>query len=145
MLFRSLAMAWVKLDTDLLKTHLADSEQEALNTVAVEADNILQEECHHWAEAWRGRIKKYHVIDRREDYVPTQLLAFILIHVRYSSFTRLPGMETLLDKLRQREWEYANQVFENPDKVAIDEPEEPEEDVNEPMVVVDPRNYFLDC
>lgn len=138
-------MAWVKLDTDLLKTHLADSEQEALNTVAVDANDILQAECDHWAEAWRGRIKKYHTIDRRAGYVPTQLLAFILVHVRYSSFSRLPGMETLLDQIRRREWDAANDIFKNPELVAIDEPEEPEEDESGPLIEVPPRNYFLDC
>lgn len=137
-------MAWLELNKDLLRTHLADSEIEALNTAAVETENILQEECHRWADAWRGRLRKVMTIDRRADYVPSELLTFILIHVRYSSFTRLPGMEPLLDRLRQREWDLANELFDHPDKVAIEEPEEPEEDDGEPMVVVDPRNFFLD-
>ena len=135
---------WLELNKDLLRTHLADSEIEALNTAAVETENILQEECHRWAEAWRGRLRKVMVIDRRDDYVPSELLTFILIHVRYSSFTRLPGMEPLLDRLRQREWDLANDLFDHPDKVAIEEPEEPEEDDTDPMIVVDPRNFFLD-
>ena len=135
---------WLHLDKDLLRTHLADSEIEALNTAAVETENILQEECHRWAESWRGRLRKVMTIDRREDYVPSELLTFILIHVRYSSFTRLPGMEPLLDRLRQREWDLANDMFDHPDKVAIEEPEEPEEDDGDPMIVVNPRNFFLD-
>lgn len=135
---------WLELNKDLLRTHLADSEIEALNTAAVETENILQEECHRWAEAWRGRLRKVMTIDRREDFVPSELLTFILIHVRYSSFTRLPGMEPLLDRLRQREWDLANDMFDHPDKVAIEEPEEPEEDDGDPMIVVNPRNFFLD-
>ena len=138
-------MSWLKLTPELLKTHLADSEQDALNTAAVEADNILAEECHNIAAAWRGRIRKYHSIDAREDYVPSQLLQFILIHVRYASFTRLPQMESLLDKLRQEEWRRANQVFDDPEYIDLDEPEEPEESSTSPIIEVDPRNFFLDC
>ena len=134
---------WIELTPELLKTHLADSEQDALNTTAVEADNILAEECHNVAEAWRGRLKKYTSIDKRTDYVPSELLQFILIHVRYASFTRLPQMESLLDKLRQEEWRRANQIFDDPTLIDIEEPEDPE-DPTGPMIEVDPRNYFLD-
>ena len=135
---------WLELTPDLLKTHLADSEQEALNMTAVESNNILAEECHNVAEAWRGRLRKVCVVDKRADYVPSELLQFILIHVRYASFTRLPQMESLLDKLRQEEWRRANQIFDDPTLIEIEDPEEPEDEGN-PMVVVDPRNYFLDC
>ena len=135
---------WLELTPELLKTHLADSEQEALNMTAVESDNILAEECHNVAEAWRGRLRKITIVDRRNDYVPSELLQFILIHVRYASFTRLPQMESLLDKLRQEEWRRANQIFDDPTLIEIEEPEEPEDDT-QPFIEVDPRNYFLDC
>lgn len=135
---------WLELTPDLLKTHLADSEQEALNMTAVESNNILAEECHHIAEAWRGRLRKVCVVDKRADYVPSELLQFILIHVRYASFTRLPQMESLLDKLRQEEWRRANQIFDDPTLIEIEDPEEPE-DETQPFIEVDPRNYFLDC
>lgn len=134
---------WLKLTPELLKTHLADSEQEALNMTAVESENILAQECHNIAEAWRGRLKKLTIIDKRADYVPSELLQFILIHVRYASFTRLPQMESLLDKLRQEEWRRANQIFDDPTLIAIEEPEDPDEE-SDPMIVVDPRNFFLD-
>ena len=134
---------WLKLTPELLKTHLADSEQEALNMTAVESENILAQECHNIAEAWRGRLKKLTIIDKRTDYVPSELLQFILIHVRYASFTRLPQMESLLDKLRQEEWRRANQIFDDPTLIAIEEPEDPDEE-SDPMIVVDPRNFFLD-
>lgn len=134
---------WLKLTPELLKTHLADSEQEALNMTAVESENILAQECHNIAEAWRGRLKKLTIIDKRADYIPSELLQFILIHVRYASFTRLPQMESLLDKLRQEEWRRANQIFDDPTLIAIEEPEDPDEE-SDPMIVVDPRNFFLD-
>ena len=138
---------WLELNPSLLRTHLADSEILALETAATTADvdNILKEETHNIAEAWRGRLKKGHVIDKRRDYVPSELLQFILIHVRYASFTRLPNMETLLDKLRQKEWDRANELFDHPEKVAIEDPEE--EYIDDPtpaLMFVDPRNYWLD-
>lgn len=138
---------WLLLDPSLLRTHLADSEIIALETAATTADvdNILNEEVHNVAEAWRGRLKKGHAIDKRTDYVPSELLQFILIHVRYASFTRLPNMETLLDKLRQKEWDRANEIFDNPGRIAIEDPED--EYIDDPtpaLMFVDPRNYKLD-
>jgi len=138
---------WLELNPSLLRTHLADSEILALETAATTADvdNILKEETHNIAEAWRGRLKKGHPIDKRTDYVPSELLHFILIHVRYASFTRLPNMETLLDKLRQKEWDRANEIFDNPGRITIEDPEE--EYIDDPtpaLMFVDPRNYWLD-
>lgn len=137
---------WIKLTPELLRTHLADAEIQALETTATTADvdNVLKEETHNVAESWRGRIKKYHAIDRRKDYVPSELLQFILIHVRYASYTRLPQMETLLDKLRQEEWRRANQIFDDPNLIDIEEPEDPEESSTDPIFSVDPTHYFLD-
>ena len=139
---------WQKLTPDLLRTHLAEPEITALETAATtsDVDSILAEEAHNVAASWRGRIKKEHSIDKRADYVPSELLQFILIHVRYASFTRLPNMETLLDKLRQEEWRRANAIFDDPFKIDIEDPEEEYIEVSSigPIVEVDPRNYRLD-
>lgn len=136
-------MAWLKLTPDLLRTHLADSEIAALDSTAVESDDILAQESHWVAEAWRGRLKKIAIIDKREDYVPSELLTFILVHVRQRSYTRLPAMEPLLTKLRQDEIRRADQIFDDPSLIEIEDPEEPEDDT-EPYIVVNPRNFFLD-
>ena len=138
-------MAWLKLTPDLLRTHLADSEISALDMTAVESNDILAQECHLVAAAWRGRLKKIAIIDRREDYVPIELLTFILVHVRQRSYTRLPAMEPLLTKLRQDEIRRADEIFDNPSLVEIEDPEEPEEDDSGPMIEVPPRNFYLDC
>lgn len=139
---------WLKLTPELLRTHLAEPEIQALETAETTSDvaNILAEETHNVAESWRGRIKKGHSIDRRKDYVPSELLQFILIHVRFASYTRLPQMETLLDKLRQEEWRRANQIFDDPFDIDIEDPEEEfiEESSTAPIVVVDRCNYRLD-
>lgn len=136
---------WIELTPALLRTHLAEPEITALETAATTADvdNILKEETHNIAEAWRGRLRKGMLIDKRIDYVPSELLTFILIHVRYSSYTRLPNMESLLDKLRQEEWRRANAIFDDPFKISIEPPEEPEPEPD-PWVVVNPNNYRLD-
>lgn len=139
---------WIHLTPSLLRTHLADPEIQALETAATTADvaNILNEEVHNVAEAWRGRLRKGIRIDKRTDFVPSELLQFILIHVRYASFTRLPNMETLLDKLRQKEWDRANKIFDDPFYIDIEEPEEEyaEESSTGPIVHVDRTNYRLD-
>ena len=130
---------WIELNSNELRTHLAVPELSALETTEVEdledgQDNreaveaILQAACHNIAETWRGRLRTVTQVDRRTDYIPTELLQYILVHVRYSAYTRLPNMETLLDRLRQREWERANQIFDNLEDFYIEPPDEPEDE-----------------
>ena len=139
---------WIKLTPELLKTHLAEQEIATLATVAkpFDVDLILTDECHNVAEAWRGRIRQYHSIDRRKDYIPSELLQFILAHLRYSSFTRLPNMESLLDDLRVEEWKRANEIFDNPKKINLEDPEESEEESNglKPVVYPNPRLWRVE-
>ena len=138
---------WIKLTPDLLRTHLAEPEIQALETAATTSDveNILNEETHNIAESWRGRLRKGHSIDKRTDYVPSELLTFILIHVRFSSYTRLPNMESLLDDLRRDEWRRANEIFDDPFNIDIQDPEEEyiELSSTDPIIEVNPKNYFL--
>lgn len=134
-------MAWVELNPELLKTHLAVAEQNALATVQVsfDVDSILEDECKNIASAWRGKIRLFHSIDKRENYVPESVLEYILIHLRYACYTRLPAMGDLLDDLRRREWERSNEIFDNLRKMFIDEVEEGEEETNTsntPVVIV---------
>lgn len=134
-------MAWVELNPKLLKTHLAVAEVQALATVQVpiSVDEILADECKNIANLWRGKIRLFHSIDKRDNYVPESLLEFILVHLRYACYTRLPSMGDLLDELRRAEWQRANDVMDNIRKFAIDEvdPEEEEtESTNNPVVIV---------
>lgn len=147
---------WIKLDANELRTHLAVPELAALADTEVEdlepgadrseaVEAILQAACHNIAETWRGRLRAVTSVDRRTDYVPTELLQYILVHVRYTAYTRLPNMETLLDRLRQREWERANQVFDRLEDFYVSEPEEPEEDdPRRPDVKVPVSHYLFD-
>ena len=66
-------MSWILLDPPLLKTHLAATEIAALANVQVpfDVDAILQAECHNISEAWRSKIRLFHSIDKRDNYVMT--------------------------------------------------------------------------
>lgn len=134
-------MAWVSLNPELLKTHLAVAEVQALATVQVpiSVDQILADECTNIANAWRSKIRLFHAIDKRENYVPESLLEYILVQVRYAAYTRLPAMGELLDDLRRREWERSNDIFDNVRKMFIDDvdPEEEEGNTsNTPVIIV---------
>ena len=135
-------MAWIALSPDLLKTHLAATEIAALANVQVpfDVDKILLDECTNIANAWRGKIRLFHSVDKRDNYVPESLLEYILVQVRYAAYTRLPSMGELLDELRRREWERSNEIFDNLRKMYIDEVEDGEEEVNAsntPVVIVE--------
>lgn len=139
-------MAWVELNPKLLKTHLAQAEIQALDSVQVpfSVDEILQDECDNIASSWRGKIRLFHSIDKRKNYVPESLLEFILVHLRYACYTRLPSMGDLLDELRRREWDRANTIFDNIRKQFIDDvdPEEEEtENNNTPVVIVENQSW----
>jgi len=123
-------MAWVELSPKLLKTHLAVAEIQALATVQkpFDVDRILKDECTNIANTWRSKIRLYHKVDKRDNYVPESLLEFVLIHVRYACYTRLPAMGELLDDLRRREWERANDVMDNLKKWKVDDVDEGEEE-----------------
>jgi hypothetical protein len=55
-------------------------------------------------------------------------------------------METLLDDLRRDEWRRANEIFDDPFNIDIEDPEEEfiEESSTGPVIEVDPRNFHLD-
>lgn len=140
---------WVELTPTLLKTHLAQAEIQALESIQVpfSVDEILQDECDNIANAWRSKIKLFHSIDKRNNYVPESLLEYILVHLRYACYTRLPAMGDLLDELRRAEWNRANDVMDNIRKFAIDEvdPEEEEaESTNNPVVIVKNDSWRFD-
>ena len=142
-------MAWVELNPKLLKTHLAVAEVQALATVQVpiSVDEILADECKNIANLWRGKIRLFHSIDKRDNYVPESLLEYILVTLRYACYTRLPQMGGLLDELRRAEWNRANDVMDNIRKFAIDEvdPEEEEaESTNNPVVIVNNDSWRFD-
>ena len=141
-------MAWTQLTPELLKTHLAKDEIIALESIQVPSnvDEILSDECFNIANAWRGRIRIFHAVDKRENYVPESLLEYILIHLRYACYTRLPAMGELLDELRRAEWNRANDVMDNLKKFSIDDVEEGEEESSTmiPVIIVENDAWKFD-
>ena len=140
---------WIELTPELLKTHLAATEITALGSVqlSIDVDEILADECHNIANLWRGKIRLFHAVDKRSNYVPESLLEYILVTLRYACYTRLPQMGELLDELRRREWDRANQVMDNIRKFAIDpvDPEEEEESVSgNPVIIVENSSWKFD-
>lgn len=140
---------WTELTPQLLKTHLAAAEIAALANVQVpfDVDRILADECTNIANAWRSKIRLFHSVDKRDNYVPESLLEYILIHVRYAAYTRLPAMGELLDDLRRREWERANEVMDNIRKWYIDPVDPEEEEVStsgNPVVIVNNDSWKFD-
>lgn len=140
---------WIELTPQLLKTHLAAAEIAALASVQVpfDVDRILADECRNIANAWRSKIRLFHSIDKRDNYVPESLLEYILIHVRYAAYTRLPAMGELLDDLRRAEWSRANDVLDNIRKWFIDPVDPEEEEVStsgNPVVIVNNDAWKFD-
>lgn len=132
---------WIKLTPQNLKDVLAVQEQVALAHIQkpFEVDEILKSECHNVANIWRSKIRLFHSIDSRDDYVPESLLGWILIHLRYVSFTRLPNMDSLLDNLRVREYDKAMNVLDNLKKYSIDDPDDTDEECisSVPVIIVE--------
>ena len=142
-------MAWTELTPQLLKTHLAAAEIAALANVQVpiDVDKILADECTNIANAWRGKIRLFHAVDKRKNYVPESVLEYILIHLRYACYTRLPAMGELLDDLRRAEWNRANDVLDNIRKFSIDDVDPEEEETStsgNPVVIVDNDSWRFD-
>lgn len=137
---------WTELTPELLKTQLANDEITALSSIQLpnNVDEILSDECTNIANVWRSKIAMFHAIDSRANYVPESLLEYILVHLRYACYTRLPAMGDLLDELRRREWDRANDVMDNVRKFQIDDVEDGYSDittVNNPVIIIDNQSW----
>lgn len=137
---------WIELTPSLLKTQLAKDEITALSATQVpgNVEQILSDECTNIANAWRGKISLFHAVDKRNNYVPKSLLEFILVHLRYACYTRLPAMGELLDELRRAEWNRANDVMDNIRKFNIDEVEPEQEEIivnGNPVIIVENASW----
>ena len=116
---------WIQLTADALLSRITGPEQAKLNTAALKSGQtaVLDEIAGQVAKEWRGGLRKYAQLDARDGYVPDELLIHMLADFRYRAYTRLPGMAELLDDLRVKEWERANQVRDSLSKISIQAPE----------------------
>lgn len=113
---------WIQLTADTLLSRVTGIEASKLNTVALKQGqaDVLEEIAGQVAKEWRGGLRRYTTLDTRAGYVPDELLIHMLADLRYRAYTRIPGMADLLDDLRVKEWDRANQVRDNLNKVSIE-------------------------
>ena len=106
---------WIELSPDLLLSRISDPERNALATAATaytQAD-VLGDVAAMVAADWRAGLRRVCAPDRRPLRIPDELAGHILADYRYRAFTRLPGMDALLDDLRVEEWRRAMTVRDN--------------------------------
>lgn len=116
---------WIKLTSDALLARVAAAEESRLRSAATRysQSDPLAEIAQQLANEWRSGLRRVTTLDTRSDHVPDELLIHILADFRYRAYTRLPGMSELLDPLRVKEWERANNVRDNLHKVSIAAPD----------------------
>lgn len=116
---------WIELNDELLLRRVSAPEREALAFAATDPSqlHVLEETAAMVAADWRSGLRRITVLHQHQQYVPDELLSHILADFRYRAFTRLPGMESLLDDLRVKEWERAMSVRDALHKWVVTPPE----------------------
>ena len=117
---------WMILTADTLLSRLTAPEHEALERAAAgwAQEAPLDAIAHEVAEDWRGGLRRVTALDKRPDAVPSEILIHVLADFRYRAFTRLPGMQRLLDERRVAEWDRAMAVRDALAKVSYAPPED---------------------
>ena len=117
---------WMILTADTLLSRLTAPEHEALERAAAGWGQAspLADIAHEVAEDWRGGLRRVTTLDKRADAVPSEILIHVLADFRYRAFTRLPGMQRLLDERRVAEWDRAMAVRDALAKVSYAPPED---------------------
>lgn len=118
-------MAWIELKSDTLTSRLTNAELSALGTAATDVSDVLEVIAGEVANEWRGALARVVALDTRSRAVPAEVMIHVLADYRYRAFTRLPGMEALLDVFRVEEWRRANHIRDNLGKIQIEPPEPP--------------------
>lgn len=116
---------WHAVTPESLRSAVTGAERNALDNAALapEQTDALREIAANVVAEWRGGLRRVTTLDRRPDHLPAEIMVHVLADFRYRAFTRLPGMRSLLDELRVREWERANQVRDNLAKIGIAPPD----------------------
>lgn len=115
-------MAWTIITSASLLSRLATAEQSALATVLTDSQDVLAEIASGICAEWRGGLARHVTLDVRPTALPAEVMVHVLADFRYRAYTRLPNMGSLLDELRVKEWERANQVRDNLGKISIEPP-----------------------
>lgn len=117
---------WIDLTPDLLLRRVTAPERDALASAAADPSQtgVLADTAAMVAADWRAGLRRICAPDSRPLRVPDELLNHILADFRYRAFTRLPGMDQLLDALRVREFDRAMEVRDSLAKWSVAPPEE---------------------
>lgn len=136
-------MAWQILTPETLLSRLSGPEHQALDTAALEwtQSDPLGEIAHEVAGEWRGALRRVTTLDKRADAVPSELLIHLLADFRYRAFTRLPGMQSLLDERRVAEWQRAMQIRDALAKLSYEPPAE--ENIEDPAAITIPLPQII--
>lgn len=136
-------MAWQILTPETLLSRLSGPEHQALDSAAIDwqQDDALADIAHEVAEEWRGGLRRVTTLDKRPDAVPSEILLHILADFRYRAFTRLPGMQSLLDERRVAEWQRAMQIRDALAKLSYEPPAE--ENIEDPAAVTIPLPQII--
>lgn len=116
---------WIDLTPELLLRRVSAPERDALASAAADDSQtgVLEDVAAMVAADWRAGVRRICAPDTRPLRIPDELLAHILADYRYRAFTRLPGMEALLDDLRVQEWRRAMEVRDALNKWSVAPPE----------------------
>ncbi len=113
---------WVRLTAEQLKARLTNVELQALSSIQTDSSDVIADVIATVVPVWRSAVKRYSPIHKDRAFVPDELMDYILADVRYKVITRLPGMKSLLDDLRVKEWEAAQSIKRDLAKFVFDPP-----------------------
>ncbi len=116
---------WIDLTPDLLLSRVTAPERDALASAAADPSQsaVLEDVAAMVASDWRAGLRRICAPDKRPLRVPDELLIHILADYRFRAYTRLPDMTDLLDALRVKEFERAEDVRDSLIKWTVAPPE----------------------
>jgi len=143
---------WHVLEVSDLLSRLSKAEHSALDRACTDLASqasALESIASEVASEWRGGLRRVTSLDKRPRAIPSELDLHILADFRYRAFTRLPGMERLLDDRRVEEWKRAMAIRDALAKLSYEPPEEENAEeatssaIPTPFIAV-PEPRFLD-
>lgn len=113
---------WIAVTKDLLISRVTEPERKALATAATASgQDPLADIAADVVSEWRGALRTVTVLAAGST-LPDEIMTHALADFRYRAFTRLPGMKSLLDDLRVKEWDRANHVRDNLKAISFESP-----------------------
>jgi hypothetical protein len=137
---------WKLITVNDLRKYMAEPEIVKLSTLVKdnEQQTILLDTIQLVSEAWRGALSTKHVVDSSAYYIPTEYEIFILAHIRYEVWTRIPNSGSIgLDERRLKAYDKAMELFDNPTiRTSDPDPENSPEGYDDPSIIVAPYRIY---